>query len=212
MIQLEIDADDLLKWARFMEEVPKKTPAAIARALNTVGDNVLRVSTDYLAESTGLDTVDIMPLITVKEATPQDLSWSMDARAITLQPSPNWERPWESPGDQTFQSQQLLQIVTSGDDNVCPVCAQAALDSPYTAEDISALAARWKDYEPSTPSLGELTNLLHPRCRCVTMPWQSSRQLNVNFAATPPMAPVTMTAKDIGEALATELGGVLKVT
>jgi hypothetical protein len=210
VINVNIDFEDLLKWGRFMETVPRKTPAALARALNTVGDNVLRTSVEYLSDSTGLATNDIEPMITVHRATPSNLEWSMDASAITLNPSPNWQRPWESPGDNTFNTNQLLNIVTSGDDTVCPICEQAAENSPYTVADINALAAKWANYTPPHPVVGERTNLIHPNCRCVTQPWNATRRLRVEFPDRPAHPPTVLTMRQLGEAVAEELGAVLK--
>lgn len=212
MIHVQIETDDLLKWAGYFDELPKKTPEAIARALNSVGGNVLEISVDYFAEGSGLDAVDVRPLIEVQEATAGSLRWMMDASSVVLMDSPNWERPWAKPGDNTFSLQQMLQIVTSGDGRVCAVCAQAAENSPYTVEDINALAAKWKDFEPPHPVVGERTNLIHPNCRCSTIPWIQSRQLNVQFATTPPSPPVVLNVRQLGQAIATELGAILKVT
>lgn len=212
MIHVQIETDDLLKWAGYFDELPKKTPAAIARALNSVGGNVLEISVDYFAEGSGLDAVDVRPLIEVHEATAGSLRWMMDASAVTLVDSPNWERPWDKPGDNTFAQQQLLQIVTSGDGQVCEVCAQAAVNSPYTVEDINKLAAKWKDFQPPHLVSGERSNLLHPQCRCQTVPWIQSRRLNVQFATTPPSPPVVLNVRQLGEAIASELGAILRVT
>ena len=162
VIEVSVKTDEILKWARFLQEIPKRTPRAIANSLNAAGDEILRQSIDYLAEMTGLDAPDVQNAIEVKKATPSNLEWSMDASAITLEESPNWERPWDKPGDKTFQSQQLLKIITSEDHKVCPICEEAAENSPYTPEDINALAAKWKDYTPPYPVEGPRTNLLHP--------------------------------------------------
>ena len=61
MIHVQIETDDLLKWAGYFDELPKKTPDAIARALNSVGGNVLEISVDYFAEGSGLDAADVRP-------------------------------------------------------------------------------------------------------------------------------------------------------
>jgi dipeptidyl aminopeptidase/acylaminoacyl peptidase len=213
VIHVQIETDDLLKWAGYFDELPKKTPDAIARALNSVGGNVLEISVDYFAEGSGLDAVDVRPLIEVHEATAGSLRWMMDASAVVLMDSPNWERPWDKPDTGgNFQAQQTLQIVTSGDGRVCAVCAQAAEDSPYTVEDINKLKAKWKDWNPPRPGAGEMTNLIHPYCRCRTVPWIQSRRLNVQFATTPPSPPVVLNVRQLGQAIATELGGILKVT
>lgn len=211
MIEIDIKIEDLLHWARDVEDIHRKIPPTVADALNAVGVNVLNKSVQWLSESTGLTPADITSLVSVKEATSQDLTWKMDATAATLMAGPS--QPWTSPGDKTFDSQQLLNIVTSGDEHVCPICEAAAEASPYTVEDIQALAAKWANYQPPTPNLvvGDITNLLHPRCRCATQPWQVYRRLNVTFPDNPGEPPVVLSMRELGETLARELGGVLKV-
>jgi hypothetical protein len=212
VIHVQIQTDDLLKWAGYFNDLPTKTPGAIARALNNVGSDVLTVSVEYFAESTGLDEVDVRPLVMVQEATAGNLRWMMDASAVVLKDAPNWEKPWEKPATGgNFDQQQLLQIVTSGDGLVCDVCAQAAGNSPYTVDDINKLAAKWKDYASPHLVSGERTNLIHPNCRCTTVPWNASRQLNVQFATVPPTPPVVLNVRQLGEAIATELGAILRV-
>jgi hypothetical protein len=74
------------------------------------------------------------------------------------------------------------------------------------------MAAKWKDYQPPRPVVGPRTNLVHPNCRCVTQPWAASRRLNVNFATMPEQRPVVLTTRQLGEIIATELGGILRAT
>ena len=107
-------------------------------------------------------------------------------------------------------SSSCLQIVTSGDGTVCEICAHAAENSPYTVEDINMLAAKWKDFQPPHPVVGERSNLIHPNCRCRTVPWDASRQQNVTFASAPSSPPVVLTGREIVEAFATEVRGMLK--
>lgn len=134
----------------------------------------------------------------------------MDATAVFFKDSPNWERPWAKPGDNTFAQQQLLQIVTSGDGMVCEVCQQAT-NKPWTVEDINNMKARWANFQPPHAVIGERTNLVHPNCRCRTIPWLPSRQLNVQFATTPPTPPVVLTVRELSQAIAAGLGAIMKV-
>ena len=161
MIEIKIQAADLLKWGEQLDEFCKDVPIMFSSVLNKLGDSALQTSTDYLSAQTGLDGIDVRNAIQIHEATPQDLLWAMDARSVTLEPSPNWARPWQAPGDNTFNQQQLLRVVTSGDGRVCEICAAAA-EKPWTVEDINAAAAKWKDFQPPYPVVGERSNLLHP--------------------------------------------------
>ena len=209
MIEIKIQYDDLLKWSEQLEEFCKDVPMMFSGVLNKLGNRALETSIDYLSAQTGLDNVDVRNATLVLEATPQDLIWAMDARSVTLEPSPNWARPWQAPGDNTFSQQQLLRVVTSGDGRVCEICAAAA-EKPWTVEDINAAAAKWKDFQPPYAVAGERSNLLHPNCRCRTVPWDASRQQGAEFGGAESNPPVVLTGREIVDAFATEVRGMLK--
>ena len=209
VIEIKIQAADLLKWGEQLDEFCKDVPIMFSSVLNKLGNSALQTSTDYLSAQTGLDGIDVRNAIQIHEATPQDLLWTMDARSVTLEPSPNWARPWQAPGDNTFNQQQLLRVVTSGDGRVCEICANAA-EKPWTVEDINAAAAKWKDFQPPHPVVGERSNLLHPNCRCHTVPWDASRQQGADFAGVESNPPVVLTGREIVETFATEVRGMLK--
>src|SRR5262252_2326773 len=130
MLKYKVDASDLLHWARFLDEMPRRTKPAMARALNTYGEGVLRSVVDSIAERTDLPSGAIFNAINVKEASPDDLIWEMDASQV-LPGAMDWERPWESRDTKQFENDLLLKVVTSGDHTVCDVCNQVAENSPY---------------------------------------------------------------------------------
>lgn len=189
-----------------------QTTPAIARALNTFGENVVNEVVAELAESTGLDPHEIRNSIIVYQADAASLEWGMDASVVIPQQSPNWQRPWDRPNDNSFDQGMLLNIVTAKDDRVCPVCEEAAADSPYSTEQINELAAKWRDYEPPS-NLGPRTNLIHPNCRCETVPWRGGRrQLPVNTNANPGGGggAQRMTARQLGRSVMDELRLVIR--
>ena len=176
--RISVKADDLLKWSRYLDEVPKRTRPVIARAINDYGHGVLESTAETIAAQTGLSVTDVRNQIKVKQATSNDLSWSLDATALGK--SKDWERPWDKRSDKTIEPEALVKIITSGDETTCEVCEEAASRSPYTMTEINNLVAKWKHWEPAAGG-GARTNLLHPNCRCVLQPWQQTRRMEVRF-------------------------------
>lgn len=211
-MEIQFNVDDLLKWARAFDEAPKRSKAAIARALNTVGTQIERSAASAVAEQSDLDPNDVMGMINITEATPEDLAWEMDASAVALQQL-EWSKPWEKSTDHSFDQETLLNIITCDDETVCEICSEAAANGPYSAEEIQNLTIKWKDYVPPNSVTGTRTNLLHPNCRCSTQPWKSYRRIPVALgssgAATAPMT-AEQIGKAIGEELVVEMKNVLK--
>jgi hypothetical protein len=181
-VKFKVNYAALLRWSRYLDEMPKRTRPAIARALNDYGRGVARSKAQAVAAETGLDEHDVLNLIEVEEATSENLVWRMDATKVAM-PPPDWERPWDKRSDKAFQQQTLVKIVTSGDDTTCEICSDAASKNPYTMEEINALSARWQHFDPGTAVVGERTNLLHPNCRCAIQPWQQTRRLSMRTGA-----------------------------
>jgi hypothetical protein len=207
MIKIDVDTGELLKWARYMNRVPKRTGAAISRALNTVGDNILRVRINTIAENTGFDPDEIESAIEVKKATPNDLSWSMDASKLST--DNKFSRPWQTRGDSnsdSFDDRTLVKVVTSGDEYVCDKCNYVADHSPYTMQEIHNM-------NPYGMEFGSGTNLVHPNCRCITQAWQATRMLPVSIDSGGTQAPAELfTMRQLGEAIAGELQVEMKAT
>jgi hypothetical protein len=203
-MEISINTDDLLKWARAFDEVPKHTHAAIARALNAIGAQIERGAAEYVAEQSDLDPNDVMGMIDVTMATPDDLTWEMNATAVSLQQQ-EWSKPWDKSGDHSFDQTTLLNIITCGDGKVCEICQEASEGGPYSAEEIQNLALKWANYVPPASVTGVRTNLLHPNCRCSTQQWRSLRKTPVTFGKTGASPPELLTARQIGRAVAVEL-------
>jgi hypothetical protein len=203
-MEISINTNDLLKWARAFDEVPRRTHAAIARALNAVGTQIERSAAQYVAEQSDLDPNDVMGMIDVTEATPDNLTWEMNATAVALSQQ-EWSKPWDKSDDHTFDQSTLLNIVTSHDESVCEICQEAADGGPYSAEEIQNLALKWANYVPPASVKGERTNLLHPNCRCSTKQWSSLRRMPVMFGKPGGSPPEMLTAGQIGREVAVEL-------
>ena len=203
MIRLKIDASALLKWSRYLEQIPKQTRPAVARALNDYGAGVVRSAAERIAAQDDLDPNEILSMITVEEATSENLLWRMDASQVVAAKQ-DWSRPWAERDTKTFQQQTLVKIVTSGDEHTCDVCEEAAMRSPYTKAEIEALAQKWKGWTGKEGSAGERTNLIHPNCRCMTQPWKTPRRVSVKFGGKG--APTELlNARQLGKRVADEM-------
>jgi hypothetical protein len=207
--RLKVNATDILRWARYLNEVPKRTRPAMARAINAYGEGVADSTAEVIAGRTGLDADEIRALIYIKEATPDNLTWEMDATAVAP-PPPDWQRPWESRSDRAFQQETLVKIITSGDDHTCEICQEAAEKSPYTLEEVNQLAAKWQHWEPAAGITGERTNLIHPNCRCVIQPWRETRRVSVSFGGKS-APPELLNSRQLGRRIADELKVSIRV-
>lgn len=198
-IELEVDVSDLLKWSRLMGRVPRRTKPAIARAINTFGDNVARNAAHYMAEMSGLPESEIMGMIEIKKATPNDLEWSMDTSQI-IPPSMDWSRPWEARSAKDFDKNALVKVVTVGDAEVCEICQEAAERSPYTMEEVYSIRTDMRGAE----------GLIHQNCRCMLQAWQATRMMPIRMGAGAPKE--LFSTRQLGEAIAGELEVVLRMT
>jgi hypothetical protein len=203
---IEVDTSDLLRWARYLNTVTKKTKPAIARALNTVGDNAVKTATEYIAEQMGFDPDDVADMIIVKRASPDDLSFEINMQKIGSGDSRSWDG--RDGSDSSFEKNTLVKIVTSGDEKVCQLCLDAAENSPYTLEEVN-------DMNPlKSDDAGGLlaTEIVHKNCRCMVQNWQATRQLPVRLSGVGGDAapPELFTMRQLGQAIAGELEVVIK--
>jgi hypothetical protein len=172
MIELTVDTTDILRIADEFIQAPGATNIAIAQGLNKFGGEVKAGMLEYLSVTTGLDQEAIESVTVVNEATPGSLVWQIDASQALVKNSEAWQRPWQIGSDTTFAQNVLLDIITQSD--CCEVCSRAAQEGPYTAEQVSMIAAEWANFVPtglswlSALSRAPVTNLLHPNCRCTT--------------------------------------------
>ena len=124
--------------------------------------------------------------VIIVRATPNSLEYDMDFSQV-IAGDQSWQRPWAERDQSNFDQDTLVKIITQDDGYDCQLCKDAAADSPYTMAQILDLQSKWADYVPPTPNIhpGVITNLIHPRCRCLTQPWSSTRRLPVTiFRAT----------------------------
>jgi hypothetical protein len=215
-MEIKVDASDLLRWARFYEDMPRMTKRALAKALNTFGEGVVRETVRNIAEKNSWDPDVVRSRMLVQEADEHDLEFVMDASAVVA-PSQDWQRPWDQRDTTAFEQDSLVKIVTMDDGYDCDVCKQIAEQGPYALSQVLAMQAKWAEYIPPTPNIapGPITNLIHPRCRCQSQPWSSYRRLNVAFQGGGNVAgaapPHLMTMKQLARAVKDEMITEIKV-
>ena len=186
-MEITVDASDLRKLARYYADMPRVTARSAATALNEVGAAILESTLRAIAERNAQDPNELRQRVIVKEADPENLVWDMDASLIVA-PSVDWNRPWETRGQDACEGDTLVNIITSEDECTCQVCQDYAADNPHTLDDVLQHQAQWADYVPPTPNKcpGTITNLMHPRCRCVAQPWSNYNRSNrTAFPAAP---------------------------
>lgn len=216
-VQIKVDSSDLLKWARFYDDMPRATKRALANALNTFGEGVVRETIKKISEKNGWDPDVVKSRLIVHEADPHNLEFVMDASAVVA-PSQDWNRPWDQREQSAFEQDSLVNIVPTDDGFDCELCRQIAADGPYQLSKVMEMQAKWADYVPPTPNIapGPITNLIHPRCRCTSAPWSSYRRLPVSFQSdggNVGKAPGhLMTMKQLAKAVQNEVRTEIKIS
>lgn len=189
MIKMAVNTTALLHWARYLKETPARSKKNIARSLNAFGEGVVRNLTADLSERTGLDPEQLRSLLVIHEASPQNLNWTLDASRV--QSEMQMPAPRHFPGQRSnvLRSGMLVNIITQGDEKVCPLCQEAAKEGPY-------------DYETAKKMLP-----IHPNCRCLLWQAEPMRRVPVQFEGRPPpgvQRRQTMTLKSLAEHLRDE--------
>lgn len=192
MIEIYIDESQIIDWSTRLLGVAKEMSPAVADGMNIYAEQVVNEIAEYISESTGMDNDAAAQLIQVKEASEGDLSIEIDAtEALAAVDESDWGRVWDERDLSQFQKEQQMRVVTMGDEGVCPVCADAATKI-YTMDQIMNMKAQWAGWEPPTPNIlpGDITNFVHPRCRCHAEPYYASgvgrRAPTTGQSRTPP--------------------------
>jgi hypothetical protein len=177
VITVTIEADDLLKHVRFYENVPRKIPATISKALNNVGDDVrTRISIGLDDELVGLGAP-TTGIVTWTPSTPQHLVYQIVLHGQEYESRVASRKLPERgfPGARPRFEEDLLSVQTRQDDRVCAVCEAIAAGGPYTADE-----ARANVHHGAGIGLNG--------CRCELVPYISMRRLPVQMVTITPAA------------------------
>lgn len=161
MFRFDIDASDLLRWARVGEDAEMETRPALARALNAFGERIVDTVAEEIEENTGLQGV--RDDIVVYQADANRLLWEMDA-SKAVPAGTQWGREWtEQPGAEEFAVDRLWVIKNDYyDDDCCEVCKEIIEGGPITTEQLNNLSIKWAHWEPPASVKGDRSNLIHP--------------------------------------------------
>lgn len=167
MISLNVDTSALARYTKRLKSIPPKNKAAIARALNEVGNGVVRELAQSVAKDTRMPVERVRALITTHRASAANMTFSIRMKA----PAED-EKGTRKRGE--FVEGSLVIVVTRGDDKVCQVCQDIADGSPYTIEDARALI-------PHGGPLGD------HNCRCELRPFYTRQKLQAKTETGQPM-------------------------
>jgi hypothetical protein len=198
--KIKIDSSDLLKFAAHFDKSKSKSKAAIAKAMNSVGDSVLEEVVNNLVKQTGFDSGTVRGLVRVSPATGKRLNWSLDASKV-VPPSGDWSRPWQRRVTPLIDGKQLVRIKTVDDSDVCDFCEEIALGSPYTMEEAQRMQHKYHG----------LPGFLHPNCRCVMMPWNAFKKIPVKLGDKNSVKSQLLTVRQLGKAVKDELKIIIRV-
>jgi hypothetical protein len=171
IVTFTIEAADLVQMVRFYETVPRKTPAALSKALNRVGDDV-RKQIDIgleeelrIVDTSGIVYAGGVGIVSWTPSTPSKLLYQIVVHGEEYERRVASRRLPERgfPGARPRIDEDLVTVQTSGDDRVCPVCEAIADNGPYTAEE-----ARQNIHHGAGIGLNG--------CRCFLMPYVSQRR------------------------------------
>lgn len=90
---IEVDPSALLKWASYTAEMSKRNKPALAAALNAFGKAVVQNVSDYISEKTDLAPNDVLDMITVSEASEDNLSYLAGTTIAGLVTAVGFARP-----------------------------------------------------------------------------------------------------------------------
>lgn len=190
MINLKVDAKQLLRYTSSLGSQPAKNKTSIARALNQVGDGVVREFAQTVSKSTGIPVERVRQFITVMHASPSSHRYE-----ITLKKGLTGEQSDQAPtaSRDVFAAGTLVNVITFGDDLVCGVCERIAEEGPYTIEDARTLI----------PAHGGPDH----NCRCKLVPYVSRKKIELQTSA----GSSKMTLKQLARTLQQEVKLSLRV-
>ena len=184
----------------------RRDPQAVANAINALGERIVEATASEIEDQTGQN--DVRPLIDVREASANNLSWEMDA-SDAAPAGTDWGRDWTETSDHTFDDNKLFNIVSDYEDH-CEVCAKIIEEGPYSAAEINEMSLKWAHWHPPPTVVGERSNLIHPNCRCRAVAWKSTRRLPVSMGPRGTGGTKMMTAEQIGKEIADALIALIK--
>lgn len=204
MFSIKVPTASLLQYAEVLRTRQMKMKAAVTKSLNYIGDQTVEKLAQQVAQETGLNIIAARKLIKVRRATSTRNYYEIDVGQVLTQgrsrsATAQGRRERIGERDQTgFTRGQLVNIVTMGDEKVCPQCEELAEASPYTIEEARAQLPH------------------HPNCRCVVEEFTPSRKLPVQMrsgrGAAAQVYSSSLTLQDLAATVRANAGAVMRAT
>lgn len=142
-----IDTRNLQVTHEYLKQLPAVLHnVVLMKTINRTGAMMTTEVTRGLAQMSGARRRQAMQAVSISRATPRNLTY-----ALTI------DGEWVT---------GLVYIITQQDERVCPICIAAEQGGPYTQEQVSAMRHAYP----------HLHGLIHPGCRCYTIPAQQNIQ------------------------------------
>lgn len=206
-MRINVDASEVMRFANALGEVPEKNAYSIMRSLNQVGDATTREVRQSVADTTGLAFEATRQMVRTIRASRSNLEYQILLRGIDLDaPSSRRipKREFDQRGREAFEPDDMVRVVTAGDNNVCPICEAIAERSPFT-------------YEEAQSNIHHGAGIGENNCRCMLTAWKSRRTLAVTgrgLGDTQRGAPnidQRLTLRQLAELVTKEVSGNLRI-
>jgi hypothetical protein len=171
-VKIDIDASELLRFTRRLNDLPDAINRAVIDALNETGDAAsLRVASE-ISRETGFGLADAQRFVEVDRAHRGKPEYDITVHAGMIEderlnrqlPSEPWAG---SDRDKIYGQALLVKVITSEDKFVCEICQRIAEEGPYTPEELEALKLQHPHF---------LNPQLH--CRCAIQPFEPRSRLS----------------------------------
>jgi hypothetical protein len=211
-LSFSIDAKDLLKLADHWEKQAPYINAALATALNKVGNEISDVMSEYWSSVTSVPKQAVRSLFEINEARPDRLRWELDATAAAIDAPSEvvWKRLMQQ-RSQLANDMTLVRVLANP--GCCDICDEIAEGGPYPLNEIVALQEKAMEKVPHeyvSRLPGIRTHLLHPLCRCVVQPYDMPMRKFEFHLHTQTPKPV-MTPEQMAQVISSHLGVLLKI-
>lgn len=172
-LRVSFDTNELLRFTRRVADTDKLIHRTMLASLNEVGDATVERIALSISRETGLDVERSRRLITVQRASSSRAEYriAVDYRGAEddrLSRGKVNQRELASRDRNAFKAEMLVNVVTAGDNNVCPICEQIAEEGPYSPDELAKL----KSIHP---------HFLNPtfHCRCALVPFRPRSRLQL---------------------------------
>lgn len=165
-IIIQIDDQMLQGVIRKLSALPGEFNVMLSEVINEEGRYLTDTITRTVAEQNGLTIAMAESFITTKPATPNDRVFELRVSLGSVEaekndkPLPQRGFPGREVRDMPDET-KLVNLVTSQDDKVCPICEEISREGPYSMEEFNRL----RDVHPHL-----LNRALH--CRCSLVPFK----------------------------------------